>query len=224
MIRTLITISLFLFCISFESQMAAQATTQQPTRRLASNPGQWALLIGVSDDPDAINDLRFPGADARSIKELLISSAGYAEDHVRLLTDDGVGDAKATKQNIFAAIDQYLAPRVQPGHEIIVFLAGHGIVNGVGAQAKSYFMSVDTDIYQSKEEFVRTGVDLEELARKLSALKASQFTIFYDACRSDPLPGRGIKGNPLTDVTARILTLAPTRAQQSGVAGMAQTE
>ncbi|HMB29808.1 MAG TPA: caspase family protein, partial [Blastocatellia bacterium] len=213
MIRTLITISLFLFSISFESQMAAQATTQQPARKLAPNPGQWALLIGVSDYPDAINDLRFPGVDARSIKELLISSAGFAEDHVRLLTDDGVGEAKATKQNIFSAIDQYLAPRVQSGHEIIIFIAGHGVVRGLGTEARSYYLPVDVDA-QTKESLERTAVDMEELSRKLSMLKASQFTVFYDACREDPYPGRGLKGNTLTDVTARILTMVSTRMPQ----------
>src|SRR5262245_60595557 len=131
----------------------------------------------------------------------------------RKLAGGGAGEARATKQNVFDAIDQYLAPRVQPGHEIIIFLAGHGIVDGVGAQAKSYFLSVDTDI-QSKETVARTAIDMEELISKLSALKASQFTLFYDACREDPSPGRGFKGNPLTDVTARILTLTPTRIQQ----------
>ena len=213
MIRTLITISLFLFSISFESPMAAQATTQQPARKFAPNPGQWALLIGVSDYPDAINDLRFPGADARSIKELLISSAGFSEDHVRLLTDDGFGEAKATKQNIFNVIDQYLAPRVQPGHEIIIFLAGHGVVRGLGTEARSYYLPVDVDA-QTKESLERTAVDMEELSRKLSMLKASQFTVFYDACREDPYPGRGLKGNTLTDVTARILTTVSTRLPQ----------
>jgi tetratricopeptide (TPR) repeat protein len=213
MIRTLITISLFLFSISFESQMAAQATTQQPVRKLTPNSSQWALLIGVSDYPDAINDLRFPGADARSIKELLISSAGFAEDHVRLLTDDGVGEAKATKQNIFSAIDQYLAPRVQSGHEIIIFIAGHGVVRGLGTEARSYYLPVDVDA-QTKESLERTAVDMEELSRKLSMLKASQFTVFYDACREDPYPGRGLKGNALTDVTARILTTVSTRLPQ----------
>src|SRR6266508_2356328 len=187
MIRTLITISLFLFSISFESQLAAQATTQQPARKLAPNSSQWALLIGVSNYPGAINDLQFPGADARSIKELLISSAGFAEDHVRLLTDDGVGEAKATKQNIFSVIDQYLAPRVQPGHEIISFLAGHGVVRGLGTEARSYYLPVDVDA-QTKESLERTAVDMEELSRKLSMLKASQFTVFYDACREDPYP------------------------------------
>src|SRR5262245_33494839 len=211
MIRRLIIISLYLFGLSYDSRTSAENTA--PARKPMSNPNQWALLIGVGDYPGNTVDLKYPGADARSIKDLLTLSAGFPEDHVRLLTDDGAGETRATKQNIFTAIDQYLAPRVQPGHEIIIFLAGHGIVDGVGTQAKSYFLSVDTDI-QSKETVARTAVDMEELTRKVSALKASQFTIFYDACREDPSPGRGFKGNPLTDVTARILTLAPTRMQQ----------
>jgi uncharacterized caspase-like protein/tetratricopeptide (TPR) repeat protein len=211
MIRRLIIISLFLFGLSYDGRTSAENTT--PIREPGPNPNQWALLIGVGDYPGSTVDLKYPGADARSIKDLLISSAGFAEDHVRLLTDDGAGEARATKQNVYAAIDQYLAPRVQSGHEIIIFLAGHGIVDGVGTQAKSYFLSVDTDI-QNKEAVARTAIDMEELTRKVAGLKASQFTIFYDACREDPSPGRGFKGNPLTDVTARILTLAPTRIQQ----------
>ena len=194
--------------------MAAENTTQQSISKSAPNPNQWALLIGVSNYPGEIQDLRFAGADARSIKDLLISSAGFGEDHIRLLTDDGVGEARATRQNIFAAIDQYLAPRVQPGHEIIIFLAGHGVVRGLGAEAKSYYLPVDTDA-QTKESLERTAIDLEELSRKLSALKASQFTIFYDACREDPFPGRGLKGNTLTDVTARLLTTVSTRPSQN---------
>jgi uncharacterized caspase-like protein/tetratricopeptide (TPR) repeat protein len=211
MIRRLIIISLFLFGLSYDSRTSAENTAS--ARKPGPNPNQWALLIGVGDYPGSTVDLKYPGADARSIKDLLISSAGFSEGHVRLLTDDGVGEARATKQNVYAAIDQYLAPRVQSGHEIIIFLAGHGIVDGVGTQAKSYFLSVDTDI-QNKETVARTAIDMEELTRKVAGLKASQFTIFYDACREDPSPGRGFKGNPLTDVTARILTLAPTRIQQ----------
>src|SRR5262245_21083244 len=182
MIRRLIIISLFLFSLSYDNRTSADGRTPPenaaPARKPVANPNQWALLIGVGDYPGNTVDLKYPGADARSIKELLTSAAGFPEDHVRLLTDDGVGGVMATKENIFSTIDQYLAPRVQPGHEIIVFLAGHGIVDGVGTQAKSYFLPVDTDI-QSKETVARTAVDMEELTRKLSALKASQFTIFY---------------------------------------------
>ena len=106
-------------------------------------------------------------------------------------------------------------PRVQPGHQMIVFLAGHGIVRGLGAQAKSYFLPVDVDA-QSKDTLERTGLDLEELSRHLGALKASQFTIFIDACREDPFPGRGIKGNTMTDVMARGLRVVPTESRPAG--------
>jgi uncharacterized caspase-like protein len=211
--RKLIIFSLFIIGLSLSFAGKISKVNSAPASKPLVNPNQWALLIGVGDYPGNTVDLKYPGADAISIKDLLISSAGFAEDHVRLLTDNGAGESMATKQNIFAAIDQYLAPRVQPGHEIIIFLAGHGIVNGVGTDAKSYFLPVDTDI-QSKETVARTAVDMEELIRKVSALKASQFTLFYDACREDPSPGRGFKGNQLTDVTARILTLVPTREQQ----------
>src|SRR5438105_4324163 len=70
---------------------------------------------------------------------------------------------------------------------------------------------------QSKESLERTGVDLEDLARRLSALKASQFSIFIDACREDPFPGRGIKGNTMTDVMSRGLRIAPSTARPDGL-------
>lgn len=180
----------------------------------ATNDKQWALIVGISDYPGQIQDLLFPRDDAQAIGDLLISSAGVRDDHIRLLTDIGAGELKATKQNIFAAIDNYFVPRVQAGDEVIVFLAGHGIARGLGPQAKSYFLPADVDA-QTKESLERTGIDLTELARKLSALKASQFTVFVDACREDPFPGRGIKGNTMTDVMARGLRITPAQTQQT---------
>ena len=193
----------------------AKTAGPQSAKKAPAADNQWALLVGVSQYPGQIQSLGFPRDDARAIKDLLVKSAGFSEDHIRLLTDDGAGDAKATKQNILAAVDSF-APRVQPGHEVIVFLAGHGIARGLGLQAKSYFLPVDVDA-QSKESLERTGVDLEDLARRLSALKASQFSIFIDACREDPFPGRGIKGNTMTDVMSRGLRIAPSTARPDGV-------
>lgn len=193
----------------------AKTAGPQSAKKAPVADNQWALLVGVSQYPGQIQSLGFPRDDARAIKDLLVKSAGFPEDHIRLLTDDGAGDAKATKQNILAAVDS-LAPRVQPGHEVIVFLAGHGIARGLGLQAKSYFLPVDVDA-QSKESLERTGVDLEDLAHRLSALKASQFAIFIDACREDPFPGRGIKGNTMTDVMSRGLRIAPSTARPDAV-------
>jgi tetratricopeptide (TPR) repeat protein len=193
------------------STQAQKPAAQKPA---LTNDKQWALIVGVSDYPGQIQDLLFPRDDAQAIRDLLLSSAGAREDHIRLLTDTGAGESKATKQNIFAAIDNYLAPKVQSGDEVIVFLAGHGVARGLGSSAKSYFLPVDVDA-QTKESLEKTGVDLEELARKLSALRASQFTLFVDACREDPFPGRGIKGNAMTDVMARGLRITSGPERQT---------
>ena len=182
---------------------AAKPSESEPAPK--KNDNQWALVVGISKYPGQIQSLNFPRDDARAIKDLLVTAAGFQEDHVRLLTDDGAGDARATRQNILAAVDG-LAPRVQPGHEVIVFFAGHGIARGLGQQAKSYFLPVDVDA-SSKESLERSGIDLEDFAKRLSTLKASQFSIFIDACREDPFPGRGIKGNTMTDVMSRGLRI-----------------
>ena len=197
------------------STNAKSGAPPQSAKKAPVAENQWALLVGVSQYPGQIQSLGFPRDDARAIKDLLVKSAGFSEDHIRLLTDDGAGDAKATRQNILAAVDSF-GSRVQPGHEVIVFLAGHGIARGLGLQAKSYFLPVDVDT-QSKESLDRTGVDLEDLARRLSALKASQFSIFIDACREDPFPGRGIKGNTMTDVMSRGLRIAPSTARPEAI-------
>ncbi len=49
----------------------------------------------------------------------------------------------------------------------------------------------------------------------MSALKATQYTIFVDACREDPFPGRGIKGNQMTDVMARGLYIRKSAQGES---------
>ena len=194
----------------------ANPIASQTGKKTPVADNQWALLVGVSQYPGQIQSLGFPRDDAGAIKALLVSAAGFPEDHIRLLTDNGAGDAKATKQNILAAVD-YFATRVQPGHEVIVFLAGHGIARGLGPQAKSFFLPVDVDA-QSKESLERSAIDLEDLARRLSSLKASQFSIFIDACREDPFPGRGIKGNTMTDVMTRGLRIAPSAERPSDAA------
>ena len=198
--------SLLILALSVGASPSSSKSATGAQRKAPVADQQWALLVGISDYPGQIQKLQFPRNDAAAIRELLVSAAGFREDHIRLLTDDGAGELRATKQNILTAIDQYFAARVQAGDQIIVFLGGHGIVRGLGSQAHSFFLPADVDA-QSKESLERTGLDLEDLSAKLGTLKASQFTVFVDACREDPFPGRGIKGNTMTDVMARGLVV-----------------
>jgi tetratricopeptide (TPR) repeat protein len=231
--RRTVRLLIFGLIVSFTISLTAVAQrTKKPPQNPPANPNttnskpatakqamatdQWALLVGISAYPGQIQKLAYPSQDARAIKDLLSSAARIPDDHIRLLTDDGAGSAKATKQNILAAIDSF-ASQVQPNHQVIVFLAGHGIARGLGAQAKSYFLPVDVDA-STKDSLERTGLALEDLSKRLGTLKASQFTIFMDACREDPFPGRGIKGNTMTDVMARGLRVVPPDSTGQSVA------
>lgn len=166
----------------------------------------WALLVGVSkyQNPQ-ISTLRFPAADAAGIRDALVDPelGGVPAANIRLLTDE-----QATASNIISAVDGFLKPNVQPGDQVILFLAGHGVVKGVGLDAKSFLLPNDVKglTTASLEE---SAVNLRKLSEKLGQLPASQFLVFVDACREDPTPGRGVKGNILSDVLSRGVAITP---------------
>jgi len=186
---------------------AAAAAAPAPKPAAQNEPSTWALLVGVSQYAGAagVKPLNFPAADATSIREALTNPdmGNVPAENVKLLTD-----AEATRSAILGAVDAFLKPNVKPGDRVVVFLAGHGVAKGVGTEAKSYFLPHDVTGYR-KEQLDASAVNLRELADKLSDLPASQFVVFLDACREDPIPGRGIKGNHMTDVMSRGMTIVP---------------
>src|SRR5207247_5613675 len=72
----------------------AKSAEPQSAKKAPVAEKQWALLVGVSQYPGQIQSLGFPRDDAIAIKNLLVTSAGFSEDHIRLLTDNGTGHAK----------------------------------------------------------------------------------------------------------------------------------
>lgn len=170
----------------------------------------WALLIGISKyQSPQISSLRFPATDAAGIRDALKDRdlGSVPEDQIHLLTDED-----ATAANINNAVDEFLKPKVQPGDQVVVFLAGHGVSKGVGAEAKSYLLPTDAKGLSSAA-LETSAIDLRKLSDKLGQLKASQFVVFVDACREDPSPGRGIKGNQMSDVMSRGMVITPQEDQ-----------
>ena len=62
--------------------------------------------------------------------------------------------------------------------------------------AKSYFLPTDVKGLTTAS-LENSAVDLRAFADELGTLPAAQFVMFVDACREDPTPGRGIKGNTM---------------------------
>lgn len=172
----------------------------------------WALLVGVSKYQNpAIPSLQFPAADATAIRDALVDArlGGLPAGNVKLLTD-----GEATAANISAAVDDFLRPNVKKGDKVIVFLAGHGATKGVGPAAKSYFLATDTKGVTTAS-LDASAVAVKTLTQKLGELPAAQFTVFMDACRNDPTPGRSAaKPNNLSDIMTRDAQVTPRDATQ----------
>lgn len=179
---------------------------------ITTGPQTWALLVGVGkyQNPN-INALRYPATDAAGIRDALLDPklGNLPKGNVKLLTDE-----QATKANIEGVVENFFKPNVKPGDKIVVFLAGHGVAKGVGAKAKSYLLSTDVRGL-SIDSLESSAVDLRKLSNSLSELPASQFVVFVDACREDPTPGRGVKGNLQSNVLSRSVSVIPSASASS---------
>ncbi len=183
--------------------------------RSASAFETWVVIVGINKyDSPQIAALKYPATDATAIRETLTDPqyGNLSADHVKLLTDE-----QATAANIRAAVSDFLATKVQPGDHVIVSLAGHGVTKGVGLEAKSYLLPTDVKGV-SITALEASAIDLRVFANDLGKLPASQFVLFVDACREDPTPGRGVKGNLLSDVLSRNLQVTPQVKGQPAVA------
>lgn len=173
---------------------------------LARAADTWALLVGVSKySNNRIQSLQYPAADVTALRDTLLDPqlGALPPDHILLLAD-----GSATGTNINNGVDGFLKTNVKPGDGILIFLAGHGVTKGVGPTARSYFLPSDVQGLTT-ERLDSSAVELGTLSSRLSALPAGQFVVFVDACREDPAPGRGLKGNPLSDILSRDSTIVP---------------
>ncbi len=171
-----------------------------------TGPKTWALLVGVSEyQSPQISSLRFPATDATSLRDALTDPkvGGLPASQVLLLAD-----ADATRAKITGAVNTFLRSNVKSGDKIVVFLAGHGVAKGVGLNSKGYLLPTDVTGLETPA-LESSAVSLRALADDLATLPASQFVVFVDACREDPSPGRGVKGNALSDVLARGIIVVP---------------
>jgi tetratricopeptide (TPR) repeat protein len=90
----------------------------------AAAPEAYAVVAGIGQ----YRDKRLPGvpyavADARSIADALVESAGLAKADVLLLTD-----AEATQDKLLRAVREWLPRRVSPNALVYVYYAGLGTV------------------------------------------------------------------------------------------------
>jgi tetratricopeptide (TPR) repeat protein len=193
------------------AKAAAKSPVTSPS--IATGKKTWALLVGISKyESSQIASLTYPASDIAAIADALKDPklGNVPADHILMLTNE-----QATAANIKGAVDTFFKPNVKPGDQILIFLAGHGVAKGVGETAKGYLLPYDVRGL-STQALDASAVNLRDLSNQLSALPASQFVAFVDACREDPTPGRGVKGNVLTDVVANSMQIVPDNSAVTG--------
>lgn len=133
-----------------------------------------ALVIGNSSYP-GVAALKNPANDASDIAGKLKK----LNFNVTLKTNVGLRELLRTLTSF--------GDKVQPGSEVLVFYAGHGMQ----VRGRNYLIPVDAEI-RTENSVSSEAVDVDQLLDKLSAARLS--LVILDACRNNPFERR-FRGN-----------------------------
>jgi hypothetical protein len=176
-------------------QDAGQRALVMPTNaqgkivKLANEANRYALIIGINKYDKDISPLAGAANDAESLRTALKEHAGFAEDHITVLTSDAPRE-KPTRSNIIGALSS-LKGRVGGKGLLLVYFAGHGLT----IKNESYLLPADTQA--SLDDVPDTALRVSALKDKIDATDAGQVILIMDACRDDPFagPSRGGVGS-----------------------------
>ncbi len=145
-------------------------------RAKARGANAVAIVLGV-ERYDRLPEVSFAARDASTFREYAVRTFGVRDDpeHLYYGLD---GDVSGTALRKLFAADGWLARRVSPETDVIVYWAGHGAPD-LKTRAP-FLLPADADANYP----VQTGYALRELYERLAALNARSVTVFLDACFS----------------------------------------
>lgn len=158
-----------IFCLV--ASMAVIAADQNRNLAVASsNHGRVALVIGNASYP-GVAALKNPANDANDIAAKL-----------RKLDFDVTLKVNVGLKEMLRALTAF-GSKVQPGSEVLVFYAGHGMQ----VRGRNYLIPIDAEI--GNETAVSSeSVDVDQLLDKLANARLSM--VILDACRNNPFERR----------------------------------
>ncbi|WP_050927536.1 OmpA family protein [Aestuariivita boseongensis] len=158
--------------------------------RTASGQTLWFFGVGVSDYERSSQNLNFAHRDAQELARLMEEQQGRLFDRVetRILTN-----ADATERNVRIQMNEFL-DQSGPDDVIVLFLAGHGVVD---EEQELYFMTHEGDL---TKPYTGMGVDrfrdyLENRPLNQNAL------LLLDICHSGAADGRVVAEDAVQQLT-----------------------
>jgi hypothetical protein len=176
----------------------------------SSQQQAWVLAVGVERyKSDSTPVLPFAVSDANRVKTWFTTAGRkpVSRDNVHMLVNE-----QATRENFLAQID-WLRKQALPEDAVFIYFAGHGApelaADGKSVDAK-YLLLYDTDPGQ----LFATGFSLDDLTRKLEAVKAKVQVVILEACYAGPVGQEILKKTPTADLEIR-----PRFVQEMGERG-----
>lgn len=150
--------------------IASSAATNNPVK------DKWALVVGISNFKDPSINLKYAAKDAIDFKNYLVSSANFAPDHVKLLTD-----ANATRDNIVAELgDKWLGRLANKDDMVVIYISSHGSTtkDKVGV---NFLVAADTN----KNALLGTGIPMQWLSEIIKEqVHSDRVVLVLDVCHS----------------------------------------
>jgi len=154
------------------ADVAAPASdVDNPSRRAAARPGDYALVIGI-EQYSRLPEARYAENDADAMKKHLLA-LGYPERNIILLKG-----SQATHSTMQGYVEEWLPKNVKPDSEVFVYFSGHGSPDPKTGDA--YLVPWDGDAMFLKS----TAYPLKSLYASLGQLKAKRVLVALDSCFS----------------------------------------
>lgn len=163
---------------STDVTITEDATLSQPPRPIKD---KWALVVGISNFKDPSINLCYAAKDATDFRNYLVKEAGFAPDHVKLLTD-----SQASRENIVGYLGEKWLGRVAgPDDLVVLYLSSHG-----SAPEKEVNANFIITYEGTRENLVFSGIPMQWLTIGIKdVLHADRTLLLLDVCHGGAIAG-----------------------------------
>lgn len=173
------------FVLITDTQLETSTSRRAPRISARFSGRKFGFIVGISKykfNEGGLNDLNYADADARSIREFLMTSrgGGFSSSDLFYLTNE-----EATVEGVRAALRLFL-PRATENDLVFIFFAGHGAPDPFDPQML-YLLLHDSKV----ADLPATGLRMSEVQSLLDGqLSARRVVVLIDACHSAGISGK----------------------------------
>jgi hypothetical protein len=173
---------------------STHAQLEGGVRTLPAKEKRWALLIGVDRYQNPEMGLGGAANDARTLRDALVSTAGFPAEQVIVLASGEPPDRLPTRSNILRRLSNLLTTSVPLDGLFLLAFSGHGIER----DGEVYLYPSDMQSTQDVSLLKETAISLALIHDRIQSSRIPQVLLLLDSCRNNP-GGRADDPNRLSE-------------------------